>query len=91
VGPAVPALPEREDVEPDPVALALVASAAIEQAGASVAVRRRIAALAALARRSAALARPVSAPRLAKLLEALVAADVTPDMLQDSFFETVPQ
>lgn len=86
-GPLIPQPPLREDMDPDLPALAAAAAAALEKAGADLALRRRIAAVSTIARRSGALNRPVSAPLLAKMLQALIAADIAPGMLDDGFFK----
>ncbi len=86
-GPSLPPLPAREDLSEVPEELEKQQALLLLQAGADPALRRRIAAVSALARRAAALARPVTAQRLVRMLNALVAADLAPEHLRDDFFD----
>ncbi len=87
-GPALPPLPEREELAAEePGRLAREEAARLALAGGSVGLRRKIAAVAAVARLSARLLRPVSAPRLARLLQRMTALDVAPHQLDAAFLD----
>jgi exosome complex component RRP4 len=92
-GPGLPALPEREEAgatAPSEVEAARAAALATERlaaAGARPTLRRRVAALAGLARRGGELGRPVAAARLARQLERLEARGLDPARLEAAFFD----